>query len=353
MNEPKADAKAIFLQGARLQWRRRAGSISQPVVSRRRRLAGRVEVLLRAHRDAGVSSAGPWCWTIRGTNHRPKPPARRSARTSSWSRSARAASASSSWPSSTQPVRRKRRPEGAQAGHGHPAGDRPVRGRAAGPGPDGPPEHRQGARRRAAPRPAARTSSWSWSAACRSPSSATRTTCPSAQRLELFVAVCQAVQHAHQKGVIHRDLKPSNVLVTLHDGVPVAKVIDFGIAKAMGQQLTERTLFTNFAQMVGTPLYMSPGAGGDERPGRGHPHRHLRPGRAPVRAADRDHAAGQGAVQDGRVRRDPADHPGGGAGPAEHAGQHARGGGRHDLGEPPDRPVPGCAGCSAASWTGS
>jgi serine/threonine protein kinase/formylglycine-generating enzyme required for sulfatase activity len=77
-------------------------------------------------------------------------------------------------------------------------------------------------------------------------------------RLDLFVAVCRAVHHAHQKGVIHRDVKPSNVLVTLHDGVPVAKVIDFGVAKAMGQQLTERTLFTNFAQMVGTPLYMSP-----------------------------------------------------------------------------------------------
>src|SRR5262249_12451882 len=65
---------------------------------------------------------------------------------------------------------------------------------------------------------------------------------PVRDRLELFISVCQAVQHAHQKGVIHRDLKPSNVLVTLHDGVPVAKVIDFGIAKAMGQQLTERTL---------------------------------------------------------------------------------------------------------------
>jgi eukaryotic-like serine/threonine-protein kinase len=78
------------------------------------------------------------------------------------------------------------------------------------------------------------------------------------QRLELFVNVGQAVQHAHQKGIIHRDLKPSNVLVTLHDGVPVVKVIDFGVAKATGQQLTEKTLFTNFAQMVGTPLYMSP-----------------------------------------------------------------------------------------------
>jgi eukaryotic-like serine/threonine-protein kinase len=78
------------------------------------------------------------------------------------------------------------------------------------------------------------------------------------QRLELFVPVCQAVQHAHQKGVIHRDIKPTNVLVTLHDGMPVPKVIDFGIAKATGQPLTERTLFTNFAQMIGTPLYMSP-----------------------------------------------------------------------------------------------
>jgi serine/threonine protein kinase len=78
------------------------------------------------------------------------------------------------------------------------------------------------------------------------------------QRLELFVLVCQAVQHAHQKGIIHRDLKPSNVLVTLHDTVAVPKVIDFGIAKATSQPLTERTLFTHFAQMVGTPLYMSP-----------------------------------------------------------------------------------------------
>jgi serine/threonine protein kinase len=78
------------------------------------------------------------------------------------------------------------------------------------------------------------------------------------QRLELFVHLCQAVQHAHQKGIIHRDLKPSNVLVTLHDGTPLVKVIDFGIAKALGQSLTDKTLFTGFAQMVGTPLYMSP-----------------------------------------------------------------------------------------------
>lgn len=78
------------------------------------------------------------------------------------------------------------------------------------------------------------------------------------QRLELFIQVCQAVQHAHQKGVIHRDLKPTNVLVTMHDALAVPKVIDFGIAKALGQQLTDHTLITGFAQMIGTPLYMSP-----------------------------------------------------------------------------------------------
>src|SRR5262249_50539220 len=78
------------------------------------------------------------------------------------------------------------------------------------------------------------------------------------QRLELFVQVCQAVQHPHQKGVIHRDLKPSNVLVSRHDTQSVVKVIDFGVAKALGQELTDKTLFTSLAQMVGTPLYMSP-----------------------------------------------------------------------------------------------
>ncbi|HXY37143.1 MAG TPA: protein kinase, partial [Planctomycetaceae bacterium] len=78
------------------------------------------------------------------------------------------------------------------------------------------------------------------------------------ERLELFIVVCQAVQHAHQKGIIHRDLKPSNVMVTLHDGQPLVKVIDFGVAKALHHQLTEKTIYTRFAQMVGTPLYMSP-----------------------------------------------------------------------------------------------
>jgi tetratricopeptide (TPR) repeat protein len=78
------------------------------------------------------------------------------------------------------------------------------------------------------------------------------------ERLELFVLVCRAVQHAHQKGIIHRDLKPSNILVTVIDGAPVPKVIDFGVAKATGASLTDRTIYTAFHQFVGTPLYMSP-----------------------------------------------------------------------------------------------
>ena len=78
------------------------------------------------------------------------------------------------------------------------------------------------------------------------------------ERMELFVTVCEAVHHAHQKGIIHRDLKPSNLLVELHDVKAVPKVIDFGIAKSTNQKLTERTLFTNFSQMIGTPMYMSP-----------------------------------------------------------------------------------------------
>ncbi len=78
------------------------------------------------------------------------------------------------------------------------------------------------------------------------------------ERLELFVPVCQAIQHAHTKGIIHRDIKPSNVLVALHDEQPVPKVIDFGVAKAVGQQLTEKTIFTGFGGLVGTPTYMAP-----------------------------------------------------------------------------------------------
>ena len=81
---------------------------------------------------------------------------------------------------------------------------------------------------------------------------------PPVDRLKLFMLVCQAVQHAHQKGIIHRDLKPSNILVTVNDGVPVPKVIDFGIAKATEKRLTDKTVFTRFMQFLGTPAYMSP-----------------------------------------------------------------------------------------------
>jgi eukaryotic-like serine/threonine-protein kinase len=81
---------------------------------------------------------------------------------------------------------------------------------------------------------------------------------PTRERLHLFIDVCRAVQHAHQKGIIHRDLKPSNILVTLDDGRPIPKVIDFGISKALSRQLTENSIYTAYGQIVGTPLYMAP-----------------------------------------------------------------------------------------------
>jgi len=81
---------------------------------------------------------------------------------------------------------------------------------------------------------------------------------PTRERLDLFIKVCQAIQHAHQKGIVHRDIKPSNILVTLHDGEPVPKVIDFGIAKATEGRLTDATVYTQLHQFIGTPAYMSP-----------------------------------------------------------------------------------------------
>ena len=95
------------------------------------------------------------------------------------------------------------------------------------------------------------------------------------ERLELFVLVCQAVQHAHQKGIIHRDLKPSNILVTLHDGVPVPKVIDFGVAKATGQSLTEQDALHRLRAARRHAAVHEPRAGRAVGPGRRHPERHL------------------------------------------------------------------------------
>ena len=102
------------------------------------------------------------------------------------------------------------------------------------------------------------TLSWSWSTASPSHKYCDDAQLSPRERLELFVPVCQAIQHAHQKGIIHRDIKPSNVLVTLYDGKPVPKVIDFGVAKAIDQRLTERTMFTQYGSVVGTLEYMSP-----------------------------------------------------------------------------------------------
>ena len=122
--------------------------------------------------------------------------------------------------------------------------------------------------------------------------------------------VCQAVQHAHQKGIIHRDLKPSNVLVTLHDGVPVPKVIDFGVAKAIGQRAHRARRSTPASpQLVGTPLYMSPEQAEMNQLGRRYAQRCLFAGRAALRAAHRHDPVRQGGARQARPRRDAADHP--------------------------------------------
>ena len=136
-------------------------------------------------------------------------------------------------------------------------------------------------------------------------------------RLDLFMKVCHAIQHAHQKGIIHRDIKPSNILVTLHDGVPVPKVIDFGIAKAIQQELTEKTIYTQLATVHRHAGLHEPRAGRDERPRYRHPQRHLQPGRAALRAAHRRHAVRcQGADAFG-PGRDAKDHPRAGAAAAQ------------------------------------
>ena len=153
------------------------------------------------------------------------------------------------------------------------------------------------------------------------------------ERLELFIKVCQAIQHAHQKGIIHRDIKPSNILVTLHDGVPVPKVIDFGIAKATEGRLTDETVYTQLHQFIGTPAYMSPGAGGDERAGHRYAQRHLQPGRVALRIAGRQHAVRCEGADGVGHRRDAQDDSREGAGATEHAVGDAQGRGIDDHGQ--------------------
>ena len=131
-----------------------------------------------------------------------------------------------------EPVRRRVALKVIKLGMDTQAGHRALRGGAAGAGDDGSSEHRQGARCGRDRDGPAVLRHGTGARASASPSTATRTISPPQERLELFIQVCQAIQHAHQKGIIHRDIKPSNILVTLHDGVPVPKVIDFGIAKA-------------------------------------------------------------------------------------------------------------------------
>ena len=108
------------------------------------------------------------------------------------------------------------------------------------------------------PRTAGPISLWSWSPASTSPRYCDQLHLPIRERLALFIPVCQAIQHAHQKGIIHRDIKPSNVLVCIQDGRPVPKVIDFGVAKALHQRLTEDSMYTEVGTVIGTLEYMSP-----------------------------------------------------------------------------------------------
>jgi tRNA A-37 threonylcarbamoyl transferase component Bud32 len=141
------------------------------------------------------------------------------------------------------------------------------------------------------------------------------------ERLKLFVQICQAVQHAHQKGIIHRDLKPSNILVCPYDGQPVPKLIDFGLAKAMHQSLTEHSVYTAHGVMVGTPLYMSPEQAETNNLDIDTRSDLYSLGVILVRALDRQHAAGKAAAPRRRVARDAAFDPGRRTPQAEHQAQ--------------------------------
>ena len=172
------------------------------------------------------------------------------------------------------------------------------------------------------------------------------------QRLELFVPVCQAIQHAHQKGIIHRDIKPSNVLVTMYDDKPVPKVIDFGVAKAVEQRLTEKTCYTQFGTLVGTFEYMSPEQAEMNAFGVDTRSDVYSLGVLLYELLTGHDAAGAAAAARGGLRGDRAADQGGGAAAAERAAEHVGGAGRRSRrrGRPSRR---SCRGWCAASWTGS
>jgi non-specific serine/threonine protein kinase/serine/threonine-protein kinase len=150
-----------------------------------------------------------------------------------------------------------------------------------------------------------------------------RQTLTTRKRLELFIQLCDGVQHAHQKAVIHRDLKPSNVIVTIQGDVAVPKIIDFGVAKATAQKLTEKTMYTALGELIGTPEYMSPeqaemtGANVDTRTDI------YGLGSHSVRAACRCAAARAAGAPQSRLRRDCADDPGARSGAPERQNEHA------------------------------
>ena len=139
------------------------------------------------------------------------------------------------------------------------------------------------------------------------------------ERVELFIPICQAIQHAHQKGIIHRDIKPSNVLVTMYDDKPVPKVIDFGVAKAIEQKLTERTLFTQYGTLVGTFEYMSPEQAEMNAFGVDTAQRCLLTRRAAVRVAHRHDTPGTETISSGGPESDCPDDPGRGTSATQRA----------------------------------